>query len=59
MTQVVSRWPLIAEARVRTQVNPCGIRGGQSGTATGFSTSSSVFTVNIIPPSFSVLISGG
>jgi hypothetical protein len=32
MAQVVSRRPLTAEARV----NPCGIRGGKSGTETGF-----------------------
>jgi hypothetical protein len=31
--QVVSRWPLTAEARV----NPCGICGRQSGIGTGFS----------------------
>jgi hypothetical protein len=30
MAQVVSRWPLTAEARVRARVNPCGICGGQS-----------------------------
>jgi hypothetical protein len=28
MTQVVSRRPLNAEARVRTRANPCGIYGG-------------------------------
>jgi hypothetical protein len=39
MAQVVSRRPLTAEARV----NQCGIYGGQNGTGTGFSTSSSVF----------------
>jgi hypothetical protein len=39
MAQVVSRRPLTAEARV----NPCRICGGQSGTVTGFSLSSSVF----------------
>jgi hypothetical protein len=43
MAQVVSRRPLTAEARVRAQVNPCGICGGQSGTGTRFSLSSSVF----------------
>jgi hypothetical protein len=43
MAQVVSRRPLTAEARVRAWVYPCGICGGQSGTGTGFSQSSSVF----------------
>jgi hypothetical protein len=43
MAQVVSRRPLTAEARVRAWVNPCGICGGQSGTGTGFSSSSSAF----------------
>jgi hypothetical protein len=33
----------VVRARVRARVNPCGIYGGQSGTRTGFSTSSSVF----------------
>jgi hypothetical protein len=42
MTQVISRRPLTAEARVRARVNPYGIYG-QSGTGTGFSPSSSVF----------------
>jgi hypothetical protein len=32
MAQVVSRWPLTAEARVRARVSPCEICGGQSGT---------------------------
>jgi hypothetical protein len=43
MAQVVSRRPLTAEARVRARVNARGICGGQSGTGTGFSPSSSVF----------------
>jgi hypothetical protein len=43
MDQVVSRRLLTAEARVRFRVNPCGICGGQSGTGTGFSPSSSGF----------------
>jgi hypothetical protein len=41
--QVVSRRPLTAEAWVRAPVSLCGICGGQSGTGTGFSPSSSIF----------------
>jgi hypothetical protein len=43
MAQAVSRRPLTAEARVRSRVSPRGIYGGQSGTGTGFSPSTSVF----------------
>jgi hypothetical protein len=43
MAQTVSCWPPTAEARVRSRVSPCGICGGQSGTGTSFSPSSSVF----------------
>jgi hypothetical protein len=47
MAQVVSRRPLTAKTWVRARVNPCGIYGGQSGTGTGFSPTSSVSPVNI------------
>jgi hypothetical protein len=47
MAQGVSRQPLTAEAQVCVRVNPCEICGGQSGTGTGFSLSSSVFSLSI------------
>jgi hypothetical protein len=43
MDQAVSHLPLAAEAQVRDRVNPCGICGGQSGTGTGFTPTSSFF----------------
>jgi hypothetical protein len=43
MPQTVSRRPLTAEARFVSRVSPCGICGGQSGTGTGFSPSTSAF----------------
>jgi hypothetical protein len=57
MAQVVSRWPLTAEARVRVQVSPCGICGGQSGS--GHRIPPAFFGVspaNIIPPWLSNLL---
>jgi hypothetical protein len=47
MAQVFSRRLLIAEARFRARINPCGICGGQSGTGTGFLSVLRVFPVNI------------
>jgi hypothetical protein len=46
MAQAVSRRPLTAEARFRSRLCPYGICGGQSGTGTGFSPSTSVFPCN-------------
>jgi hypothetical protein len=42
MAQAVSHLPLTAESRIRAWVKPCEICGGQSGTGTGFSATSSV-----------------
>jgi hypothetical protein len=56
MAQAVRHRPLTAEDRIRARINPCGFYGGQSGSGTGFSPISSVSSVNIIPPWFSMLI---
>ena len=45
MAQAVSRRPLTAEGRARSQVSPCEIYGGQSSPGTGFSPSTSVCPV--------------
>jgi hypothetical protein len=45
MAQVVNRRHLTADGRVSAWVNSCGICGGQSGTGTGFSPSSSVLSI--------------
>jgi hypothetical protein len=44
MVQAFSRRPLTAETWVRSRVGTRGICGGQSGTGTGFSPSTSVFS---------------
>jgi hypothetical protein len=49
MVQAVSRQPLTAEARVRSRVSSRGICGGQSGTWTGLSPSTSVFPYQFYP----------
>jgi hypothetical protein len=43
IAQAVSRRLLTSKAWAHSQGSPCGISGGQSGTGTGFSPSSSVF----------------
>ena len=42
IAQGVSRWPVTKEAWFRSRVIPCGICGGQSGTGTFFSSSTSL-----------------
>jgi len=42
--------PLTAEVRVRSHISPCEICGGQSGTRQGFSPTTPVSPVTIIPP---------
>ena len=46
----VSRRPLSAKFRVRSHISSCEICGGQSGTVTGFSSSTLVSPGSIIPP---------
>jgi hypothetical protein len=50
MAQAVSRRPLTTETQVLAWVSPCGNCDGQNGTGTGFSPSSSVSPIGIIPP---------
>jgi hypothetical protein len=56
MAQAVSRRPPTAEAWVRARVSPFGFCGGQSGIETGFSPSSSVSPVSIIPPELRIYV---
>jgi hypothetical protein len=44
VAHAVSRRPLTASVRVRSQASTCAICGGQSDTITGFSPSTSVFS---------------
>ena len=48
--KLVSRRSLTAEARVQSKASLCEIFSGQSGPVTGFSPSTSVSPVSIIPP---------
>jgi len=40
---------ITVETRLRSQANPCEICGGQSGSGTGFSPRTAVFSVSVIP----------
>jgi hypothetical protein len=59
LAPVVSREPLTVEARVRAWVNTCQICGGQSGTGTGLSPSSSLFPCQYITVALQTLIIWG
>jgi len=50
MVQAVSWRSLTAGARFQSQVSPCKIYGVQSGSVTGFSRSTFVVPVSVIPP---------
>jgi hypothetical protein len=56
IVQEVGRRPLTAEASVRARISPCGNCGGKTGTRAGFSPSSSVSPVSIIPPWLSMFV---
>jgi hypothetical protein len=56
ISEAIRHLPLTAESRVRSRIGPCDICGGQSGTGTVFSPSSSAVPFNFIPLWFSVLI---
>jgi len=50
IAQAVSRRPLKVDAQVRHLASPCEICVVQSGPGTGFSPSTPVFSVSIVPP---------
>ena len=50
MAQVVSHWPLTAEALVHSQASQCGTCGVRSGTGTFF-----LDSVSMIPPVYHIL----
>lgn len=50
MVQRVSRLPLIADGRVRSQASSCEICGVRSDNGTGFSMSSLVYPCRVVPP---------
>ena len=52
MARAVSRWHVTAKVRVRSSASQCEICFGSGGKDTGFSLSTSLFPVNIIPPTF-------
>jgi hypothetical protein len=56
MAQAVSRRPLTAESRVRSRVIHVGFVVDKGALEQGFLQVLRVFPVNIIPPSFSILI---
>jgi hypothetical protein len=56
MDQAAGRRPLTADVQVRARVSLCGICVIQSGNGTGFSPSSSIYPVNIVPPWLSLLM---
>jgi hypothetical protein len=58
MGQAVSRKPPTAEARVRSRVSTCAICGGQCGTGTGFSASSSAFPCQFHSTGAPLLVKG-
>ena len=59
MSQMIRRRPLAAESRVRCQIRSCGICDGHTSAETGFSPSTSVFSVSIFLPMLLTLLPEG